>query len=109
MGTGASGGIPPAGLSLSGNTLSVDPAHAAFDNLSAGVDRVIVASYNVSDGLDTVGQTLTITITGTNDPPVVQGVIGKPPLAYTENDAATTINSAITLSDVDDTHLDKAI
>merc|ERR1712169_14054 len=65
--TGGGGVDVPAGLSLSGNTLSVDPAHATFDNLAAGGEvRTIVASYNVSDGLDTVGQTLTITITGTN-------------------------------------------
>merc|ERR1712098_113198 len=66
------GGVsPPPGLSRSSNTLSVDPADAAFESLAAGVEKVIVVSYDVSDGLDTVAQKVDITITGTNDAPII--------------------------------------
>merc|ERR1712000_356612 len=45
----------------------------------------------------------TINITAVNDAPLVTGTSL---LAYTENDPATVISSAISLSDDDDTHLD---
>merc|ERR1712000_414687 len=45
----------------------------------------------------------TINITAVNDAPLVTGTSL---LAYTKNDPATVISSAISLSDDDDTHLD---
>ncbi|MDP3815961.1 VCBS domain-containing protein, partial [Pseudomonas sp.] len=61
------------GLSLNGATLSVDPAHADFQSLAAGETRDIVVSYDVIDGNGGVTpQTATITITGTNDAPLIQ-------------------------------------
>ncbi|WP_221762991.1 VCBS domain-containing protein [Chlorobium phaeovibrioides] len=70
--TGNSGVDVPAGFSLSGVTLTVDPAAAAFDDLADGADRTIVASYTIADGSGgSVTQTATVSITGTNDVPVV--------------------------------------
>nr|WP_223267118.1 VCBS domain-containing protein [Chlorobium phaeovibrioides] len=70
--TGNSGVDVPAGFSLSGVTLTVDPAAAAFDDLADRADRTIVASYTIADGSGgAVAQTATITITGTNDLPTV--------------------------------------
>src|SRR5205823_1586030 len=51
----------------------------------------------------TVTQTETITITGTNDAPVVAANGGS--LSYTENQATTAIDTVLTLSDVDSTNL----
>ncbi|MGB0467505.1 MAG: tandem-95 repeat protein [Pontibacterium sp.] len=74
--TANAGADLPAGLTLSGSTLSVDPTDATFDSLAAGETSVIVASYTITDSNGgTVSQTETITITGTNDAPVVQNVI----------------------------------
>ena len=65
---GTSSTIAPAGLSLTGSTLSVDPTDAAFDSLAVGQSMVIVLSYNVVDAQGApVAQTQTVTITGTND------------------------------------------
>jgi len=50
-----------------------------------------------------VVETSTITITPVNDAPVLSDLGGT--LAYTENAAATEIDSTITLTDVDDTHM----
>jgi VCBS repeat-containing protein len=62
----------PAGLTLTGAVLSVDPANSAFAHLAQGETTKIVVSYDVTDphGV-TVTQTETVTITGTNDAPVV--------------------------------------
>ena len=54
------------------NTLSVDPT--AYASLPAGATENIIYSYTVTDGNGgTVAQTATVTITGTDDAPVVSG------------------------------------
>src|SRR5207245_1417097 len=69
---GASSTTAPAGVSLAGSSLSVDPTHAAFDHLAVGESQTIVVSYDVTDAQGaTVAQTETLTITGTNDVPTV--------------------------------------
>ena len=61
---------PPTGISLVGTTLHVDPA--AFAYLGAGQTATIVVIYDVTDTHGaTVAQTETITVTGTNDAPVI--------------------------------------
>jgi VCBS repeat-containing protein len=61
---------PPTGISLIGTTLHVDPA--AFAYLGAGQTAKIVVTYDVIDTHGaTVAQTETITVTGTNDAPVI--------------------------------------
>src|SRR6185369_14192595 len=67
---GPASGTAPAGVSVSGNTVSIDPSNAAFNHLAVGQSSSIVVSYNVKDAQGaTVAQTETITITGTNDAP----------------------------------------
>ncbi|WP_144277132.1 VCBS domain-containing protein, partial [Chlorobium sp. KB01] len=62
---------PPAGVSLSGSTLTVDPANEAFNHLAVGQSMTILVSYSVIDTKGaSVTQTETITVTGTNDGPV---------------------------------------
>ena len=71
---GAASATAPAGVSLSGTTLTVDPSNPAFTPLAAGVTQTIVVSYNVTDAQGaTVAQTETITITGTDNGPVISG------------------------------------
>ena len=66
--TGSSGTALPAGVTLSGHTLTVDPTNAAFNSLAVGEHKTIVVSYNVVDvNGGFVAQTETITINGTND------------------------------------------
>ena len=62
---GLASGTAPAGVSLSGSTLTVDPTDAAFNHLAVGEHTTIVVGYNVTDAQGaTVAQTETITITG---------------------------------------------
>ncbi len=66
--TANNGADLPAGLTLDGTTLKVDPTHTAFNHLAAGQTQLIQVNYTVSDGHGgMVQQTETITITGTND------------------------------------------
>ncbi|HXE51334.1 MAG TPA: VCBS domain-containing protein, partial [Ramlibacter sp.] len=72
---GPASGTAPAGVSVSGNTVSIDPSNAAFNHLAVGQSSSIVVSYNVKDAQGaTVAQTETLTITGTNDPATIAGV-----------------------------------
>ena len=60
-----------------GSTLSIDPSDAAFQSLALGAVLSIAISYDVVDSFGgVVAQTATITITGTNDAPTVNAVIG---------------------------------
>ncbi len=68
------------GLSLSADNqiLTVDPGHDAFQSLAKGENREIIVSYDIEDDNGgSVGQSLTLTITGTNDDPVVDVALSK--------------------------------
>ena len=68
---------PVAGLTLQSNgSYSFDPAHAAYQSLAVGATANVVATYTVTDehGATDTG-TLTVTVTGTNDLPVVTGAV----------------------------------
>ena len=98
---GSSSSTAPAGVSISGSTLSVDPTDAAFDYLAAGATRIIVVSYTIADDgspSGSVSQTHTITITGTNDDPVVSSVLTS---GADEGDASYTQNLLSGASDAE--------
>ncbi len=89
----------PAGVSLAGGTLSVDPTHGAFDHLAIGEETTIVVSYNIKDTQGaTVAQQATITIKGTNDVPVVTGALT---MGEDEGEGSYEVNLLEGASDVD--------
>ena len=65
-----------AGLTLNANgTYSFDPTDAAYDHIADGATEDVVANYTMTDEHGgTATSTLTITITGTNDAPIVTGL-----------------------------------
>ncbi len=77
VGSGAASSTPPAGVSLTGSSLSVDPTDPSFDSIGLGENRIIITvTYNVTDEHGaTVPQTATITIQGTNDVPTVAAAL----------------------------------
>src|SRR5439155_18600334 len=82
--------VLPAGVTLVGDSLSVDPTNAAFQHLAQGVQDVITVTYNVVDQFNaSVAQTATITITGTNDAPTVSAAVSA---AANEDAAAFAVN-----------------
>ncbi|MEJ6890745.1 VCBS domain-containing protein, partial [Bradyrhizobium diazoefficiens] len=76
----------------------------AYQHLAQGATTDVVANYTVTDEHGaSAPSTLTITLTGTNDAPVLNANGGS--LPYTENQAATAINTVLTASDVDSANL----
>ena len=72
---------------------------AAFQSLAEGEELIIVVSYDVEDLNGGVSpQTATITITGTNDDPVVVAALTD---GSTEDDAAFSVDMLSGASDVD--------
>nr|CBA28230.1 hypothetical protein Csp_A06240 [Curvibacter putative symbiont of Hydra magnipapillata] len=100
VGTGAASTTLPAGLTLSvdGKTLSIDPAHAAFNSLAQGAKLDIVVSYLVKDAQGaTVKQSATLTITGTNDAPTLTVNTATNSTALAQNASESTGLSSINL------------
>src|SRR5207247_2573286 len=92
---------------------SVKYSNTSDDPTVNGTDLSRTISWTVTDansdgaGAQTSAvQTSTINITAVNDAPVLGGLGGT--LAYTENQAATVIDSSITLTDADDTQISSA-
>jgi VCBS repeat-containing protein len=88
----------PAGLTFNADgSYSFDPANGAYDHLAKDATQDVVVHFKANDGLaNSAIQTLTITVTGTNDAPV----------ATAKTDAATeggsTINGNVVATDLDD-------
>ncbi|MCK1479022.1 VCBS domain-containing protein, partial [Bradyrhizobium sp. 197] len=84
-------------------------ANGAWSYAGNGAHDELTASQQVQDqftvtSLDgTATGTVTVTITGTNDAPVLNANGGS--LSYTEGQAATAIDTALMVSDVDSTNL----
>ncbi|HEX8302688.1 Ig-like domain-containing protein [Sphingomonas sp.] len=85
--------------SIVSNQLVFTPG-ADFDNLAAGATETVIVSYTMADehGSQSVS-TATITVTGTNDAPVVSGAVTG---AATEDGSAVGLNGLANASDVDD-------
>ncbi|MCK1293045.1 VCBS domain-containing protein [Bradyrhizobium sp. 30] len=96
-----------AGLTINADgSYSFDASNAAYQHLAEGATQVVVANYTVTDEHGaSAPSTLTITLTGTNDTPVA---VAGHTLNYTENQAATAIDPALTVSDVDSANLASA-
>jgi VCBS repeat-containing protein len=65
----------PAGITVSGHVLTVDPSNAAFQSLAEGQKDVVTVTYDVVDAEGaSVAQTAVITLTGKNDVPLIGGI-----------------------------------
>lgn len=63
---------PVAGLTFNSNgSFLFDPSNAAYQGLKAGEPLPVIVNYVVTDGKLTTPGTLTITVVGTNDLPVI--------------------------------------
>ena len=77
-------------------TWTFDPGHA-FDNLAVGQSRDTQVTYLVADGeggTDTA--TITVTVTGVNDPPVALGPIA--PVSGADSVSVTPIDTSVAFS-----------
>ena len=97
-----SSGPAPAGGSLS-DLFTIDPVtgkisydKAAFDYLAGGEHVTAVFTFNVSSGPDTVQKSITVTIDGANDAPVIAVT---DPAADTEGNTGTPDVAVVTVAD----------
>jgi len=81
-------------VTQSGGTLTLDPAQ--FTDLAAGQTATLTFGYGVSDGTATTPQTLTVTVTGANDAPVLTV-----PGARTVNEDTDLPLTGLSIADVD--------
>jgi VCBS repeat-containing protein len=90
----------PAGVSYdtATATFSLDPSAAAFQALAAGETTTVSVSYGVSDGTATTPATVSWTVTGTNDAPVVSGTVTG---TAVEDGIMVSLNALANASDVD--------
>lgn len=87
---------PPAGVTINATTgvVTLNPADAAYNALAAGQTQQVVANVRVTDAQGAFANTtVTFTVTGTNDAPVVTAQTGP---AATEGGAAVTGTFAAT-------------
>jgi VCBS repeat-containing protein len=90
----------PAGLTFnSDGSYSFDPANGAYNHLAAGVPQDVVVHFKANDGTaDSNVQTLTITVTGTNDAATIGGTVSG---SVTEDAIPNTVSGTATAIDVD--------
>jgi VCBS repeat-containing protein len=81
-------------------TVHYDP-NGQFQSLTSGQTATDSFSYTVSDGFSAATGTVTVTINGVNDAPVISGVETSP-LGYRAQDPAVQITGTLTISDDDD-------
>ena len=91
----------PAGVSYDAATHSftLDPTDAAFQHLAPNQTTTVSVTYAVSDGITSTPASVSWTVTGTNDAPVVTGAVTG---SATEDAATSTLNALANASDVDD-------
>ena len=91
--------VLPAGFTLVGNSLIVDPTDAAFQSLNVGQSVTEVVTYDVEDEFGaSVPQSVTVTVTGTNDAPTIAAAVTA---AADEDDAIFNVDLLDGASDVD--------
>ncbi|HEY8618351.1 Ig-like domain-containing protein [Phenylobacterium sp.] len=67
----------PAGVTYdaASKSFTLDPSNTAYDSLAVGQSQTVTVAYGVSDGTATVAQTVSWTVTGANDAPLVAGTV----------------------------------
>ncbi|MEL6967608.1 MAG: VCBS domain-containing protein, partial [Pseudomonadota bacterium] len=86
------------GFNANGSVWTYNVLDSAVQFLGAGETITIVYDVTVTDGIATDTETVTITINGTNDAPVV--TVGPPPAAVAESDVGVLSNETFTLFDL---------
>jgi VCBS repeat-containing protein len=98
--TNLPGSLPP-GVTYDALTQSftLDPSDPAFQHLAAGDQTTVTVNYGVTDGTATTAASVSWSVTGTNDAPVVTGAVTGTAL---EDSTGATLNALAHASDADD-------
>ncbi|HEX6706807.1 MAG TPA: cadherin domain-containing protein [Albitalea sp.] len=80
------------------HSFTLDPSNPAFQHLAAGDHTTVTVNYTVTDGIATTAASVSWTVTGVNDAPVVTGAVTG---AALEDSSGVTLNALANASDVD--------
>src|SRR5258705_1364368 len=72
------------------HSFTLDPTDAAFQHLALNQTTTVSVTYAVSDGITSTPASVSWTVTGTNDAPVVTGAVTG---SATEDGASSTLNA----------------
>ena len=96
---------PVAGLTLNADgSYTLDAGHAAYQRLAQGITTEVLATYTVTDVHGaTSSSTLTFTLTGVNDAPILQSAVASAPILANNS---LTYTDTLVFGDLDliDTH-----
>jgi len=92
--------LPPGLVVNADGSYTFDAGNAAYQSLGAGITQQVAVLFAATDDKNVTSepQALTITVTGTNDDPVIAGVSQG---TLTEGSEATTVSGALTVADLD--------
>ncbi|HVI30596.1 VCBS domain-containing protein [Phenylobacterium sp.] len=96
-GEGTPAALPP-GVTFADGAFTLDTTNAAYQSLSAGESATVIVRFAVSDGVATTPDTVSWTVTGTNDAPTVSGPVAA---TTTEGGAAVSLDALAGATDVD--------
>ena len=97
--TTADGRTLTGSINAASGLLTLDDSQ--FDDLSVGALFDISVTYDVTDGLDSVGNTATITITGENDDPIATDDGNPDPTGFITDEDTQFTTSNVLLNDTD--------
>lgn len=83
------------------HAFTLDPTHEALQHLAAGDQATVTVDYDVTDGTATTAASVSWTVTGTNDAPVITSNGGGAAAAVSIDENSTTVTT-VTATDVDD-------
>ena len=91
----------PAGVTFDAATdsFAIDPTNAAFQSLGQGQTRIVTVNFGVSDGMANTAASVSFTVTGTNDAPIVAGPLSVAVTAVAAGAVPTTTISTLVTSD----------
>ena len=97
--TNLPGSLPP-GVTYDAlaHTFTLDPSNPAFQHLAAGDHTTVTVNYGVTDGTATTAASVSWSVAGTNDAPVVTGAVTG---TAVEDDSSVTLDALANASDVD--------
>lgn len=90
----------PSGVTFdpAAKTFSLDPSHAAYQDLAMGATRTVEIEYEVFDGTFKTKATASWTVTGTNDAPKVSAAVSG---SASEDGAPSILDALANATDVD--------
>ena len=91
-------------VAISGGTVLYDTDKVLYFTPTADFNGATPFTVKISSGGVTETITMSLALSSVNDAPVASAIEASP-LAYAENQGPTAVSSAITLADVDSTHL----